>query len=765
MAQYLSPGVYIEEIDAGPQPIEGVSTSVCGAVGVTVRGPTDGKPVLCTSFAAYTGTFGGFWPVQTPQMVNKWSLNATDGGCWWQFPLAIKAFFDNGGQQIYVKRVFHTDLLNPSNSASAAVATLGEGLASALVADGRAGDGQLRLSHTIGLSSGTTVKIKQGDTGAQIGADIAIDSVDTVLNVVTFHPPLTQALSVKRGDYAEILAVSSTTASVGFTASARGTWGNDLWVRIEPMVGNTLNLLFDAALGPASPEFTTINGAAAVAAGITTIPVVTVALTSAPLAQGDHVMVGAAEYVISSVDAANHKIAVTGDALDDAMLGAVVKRLRKANDPGHTTAFNVWGASALYVGALVELATATMKENFTITGIAGNAVTLSGAPAQQYYEGYKLRVIEARVTVEYRPPNDAVTQEVFSNLQLQDASSPSYLVNLINVRSKLVTAASQGLGADLAHFPVADPAQSHQGVWMNLASGDDKLGLLTTDDFVGIDGGSGKRTGIQALEDIDDVSICIVPGMWAQDVHAGLIAHCESLKSRFAILDPPDGLDIAGIQAFRAPLESKYAALYHPWVVSRDPSIAQDVNLAPSGHMAGIYARVDNDRGVWKAPANEPVLGISKFAQDVTRREQDLINPIDINALRFFPDRGNLVWGARVVTSDSQWKYVNVRRLFIYIEQSIERGTQWVVFEPNDQALWARVRQSISNFLETTWRQGALMGSKASEAFFVKCDLTTMTQDDLDNGRLICLIGIAPVKPAEFVIFRIQQKTLDQTAP
>jgi phage tail sheath protein FI len=168
---------------------------------------------------------------------------------------------------------------------------------------------------------------------------------------------------------------------------------------------------------------------------------------------------------------------------------------------------------------------------------------------------------------------------------------------------------------------------------------------------------------------------------------------------------------------------------------------------------------------VWKAPANEVIQGITKIAQDVNKREQDLLNPKNINALRFFPDRGNLVWGARIVTSDTQWKYINVRRLFIYIEQSIELGTQWVVFEPNDQALWARVRQSISNFLETTWRQGALMGSKASEAFFVKCDLTTMTQDDLDNGRLICLIGIAPVKPAEFVIFRIQQKTLDQTTP
>jgi phage tail sheath protein FI len=178
--------------------------------------------------------------------------------------------------------------------------------------------------------------------------------------------------------------------------------------------------------------------------------------------------------------------------------------------------------------------------------------------------------------------------------------------------------------------------------------------------------------------------------------------------------------------------------------------------------MAGLYARVDNERGVHKAPANEVIRGIQKLADDVTKREQDLLNPKNINALRYFPGRGNRVWGARVVTSDAAWKYINVRRLFIYVEQSIDVGTQWVVFEPNDEPLWARVRQTITNFLTTVWRSGALQGGKAEEAFFVKCDYSTMTQDDIDNGRLICLIGIAPVKPAEFVIFRIQQKTLDQ---
>jgi phage tail sheath protein FI len=183
--------------------------------------------------------------------------------------------------------------------------------------------------------------------------------------------------------------------------------------------------------------------------------------------------------------------------------------------------------------------------------------------------------------------------------------------------------------------------------------------------------------------------------------------------------------------------------------------------MAPSGHIAGVYARVDVERGVHKAPANEVIRAISGIAEDVNKREHDMLNPKNINVLRFFPGRGNRVWGARCLTSDSAWKYVNVRRFFIYVEESIDEGTQWVVFEPNDEPTWARVRLSISNFLNSEWRKGALQGRTAAEAYFVKCDLTTMTQDDIDNGRLICVVGIAPVKPAEFVIFRIQQKTLD----
>jgi hypothetical protein len=186
--------------------------------------------------------------------------------------------------------------------------------------------------------------------------------------------------------------------------------------------------------------------------------------------------------------------------------------------------------------------------------------------------------------------------------------------------------------------------------------------------------------------------------------------------------------------------------------------------LPPSGFVTGIYARSDIARGVFKAPANEVVRGLTKFEININKPRQDVLNPEGINALRFFEGRGNRVWGARTISSDPEWKYVNVRRLFIYLEHSIDKGTQWAVFEPNNERLWANIRSTIEDFLLVQWKQGALMGAKPEQAYFVRCDRTTMTQNDLDNGRLICLIGVAPTYPAEFVIFRIGQWTADSQA-
>ena len=187
------------------------------------------------------------------------------------------------------------------------------------------------------------------------------------------------------------------------------------------------------------------------------------------------------------------------------------------------------------------------------------------------------------------------------------------------------------------------------------------------------------------------------------------------------------------------------------------------LDVPPSGALAGIFSRSDTERGVHKAPANQVVKGIRGFVTQVTAAEQELLNPEGVNVLRFFEGRGNLVWGARTISSDPEWKYVNIRRLLIFLEHSIDKSTQWAVFEPNNERLWESIRRQLAAFLASIWRSGALMGRTPEEGFFVRCDRTTMTQNDLDNGRLVCLIGIAPLRPAEFVIFRIGQWTADHT--
>jgi phage tail sheath protein FI len=272
---------------------------------------------------------------------------------------------------------------------------------------------------------------------------------------------------------------------------------------------------------------------------------------------------------------------------------------------------------------------------------------------------------------------------------------------------------------------------------------------------------------------VEDINIVAAPGssLYADGaaVRLALISHAEARRAyRIAVLDTPALQTPDQVRTARGALDSRYAALYYPWVVTANPmarpgrdDIPKEIALPPSGFVCGVYARNDSERGVFKAPANEVVRGALRFETDVNFAQQETLNPVGINCLRQLPGRGMRVWGARLISSDPEWKYVSDRRYFNYLEASIDRGTQWAVFEPNGESLWANVRQTISDFLLAEWRSGAMLGTTPEQAFFVRCDRSTMTQNDLDNGRLICLIGVAIVKPAEFVIFRIGQKTAD----
>lgn len=350
--------------------------------------------------------------------------------------------------------------------------------------------------------------------------------------------------------------------------------------------------------------------------------------------------------------------------------------------------------------------------------------------------------------------------ELYENVSF-NVESPNFITKR-TAKSDLVVVECGQLPQDIAApFDSLCDKEDQAQVTVGLVGGSNgSVANLSAADFIGVDNGAGKRTGIQAFVDNDMVSLMAVPGVVDPNVQLMLVAHCENLGSRFAVLDMPrDARKVQDIINHRNIFDSQYAALYHPWLEIFDPLDKKNIAIPPSGSMLGIYARSDNTRGVHKAPANEVVRACVGLDVQFNKGEQDILNPKGVNLIRAFPGQGIRVWGARTATSNASWKYINVRRLFIFIEESIKANTNWAVFEPNDEQLWVRVKRTIDVFLTGMWRNGSLAGSSASEAFFVDIGRSTMSQDDIDNGRLVCVIGVAPVKPAEFVIFRLTQKT------
>ncbi len=375
--------------------------------------------------------------------------------------------------------------------------------------------------------------------------------------------------------------------------------------------------------------------------------------------------------------------------------------------------------------------------------------------------GFKLRLAYYDKTPVGKPedwfnnstkPPFPVASETFDDLDM-DEGSPNYWRKRVEGNSALAELVATGQGT-------APPTKMFAPL---AANGVDGTLPLDVADFVGrVQAQRTAEQGLAALE-LDpyrEVALVYAPGALVA-VNRAVITHCENLKYRFAVVDAARPEDIVNFQPRSAIQDTRYAALYHPWIAISDPATGARKEVPPGGHVLGVYARTDSERGVFKAPANEILRGVLELLADINDRIQDVLNPRGINAIRQFPERGIRVWGARTLTSDALWKYVSVRRLFIFLERSIYEGTQWVVFEPNDDRLWARVIDTIRLFLRTQWRLGALFGRTEQEAFFITCDRTTMTQDDILNGRLICEIGIAPVRPAEFVIFRIFQHTAE----
>ena len=363
-------------------------------------------------------------------------------------------------------------------------------------------------------------------------------------------------------------------------------------------------------------------------------------------------------------------------------------------------------------------------------------------------------------------PQPSSTEE-FDNLDT-DETSPDYYAKrlpLVDLETGDVTLCveNSALGVLVRPVGVAGNARPTNGMYVLTNGADDPAGI-GPDDYAGLKhGGRTIEQGLAALESdrYREVALAYAPDA-SPDTARKVIAHCEKMRFRFAVIDSPKGVKTASqLNPLDTITESSDAAFYYPWLVTADPLTGARTLTPPGGHVLGVYARTDAERGVFKAPANETVRGALSLEFDINNEVQESLNSKGVNVIRDLPGRGIRVWGARTISADTRWRFVSVRRLLTFLEHSIAEGTRWVVFEPNDQRLWARVTDTVRLFLRSQWRQGALFGRTEDEAFFIKCDRTTMTQDDILNGRLICEIGVAPVKPAEFVNFRIFQWTAE----
>jgi uncharacterized protein len=685
MSEYLSPGVYVEELE-GVKTIEGVSTSTAGFAGVTNRGPTSGPPTLVTSFPEFQRFFGGYFDFG-PTFLNHRYM-----------PFAVEGFFNNGGKRLYVSRVAASGAGAPTAASTVATGGMITRLASGVIVD--AATAAATLITLRGVQNGTVIRFVMNKEGVTYSsADITVTGFTPATGEVTFAPGVTIAPAGPTEFEASLTTVLTNTDSINMGGANPGTL-----TTLAAITDPRQNTFTISAKDPGSWG-----------------KQITVQVTHTP----------------------------GGRSEVDAHLSA----------GADTSTVRLKSAAGFYADAWVELNMPSGKRYRRVRAVNGNAITVWGESitAAQIPAGTEVVVCEFRITATY-----AGVVETFTGLTLEQVPG-KYFIDVVNNSSNLLSLTWPGAPAAGARPPLLIPSAA-DGLTITLGTGGSDGNAPLAADYRGTTTGTGLHTGIKALEDIDQISIIAAPGATDQLVQNALIEQCERLKYRFAILDPaPKAGDAAplppDVLKQRQQYDTKYAALYYPRVMAYDPIAGADIPTPPSGHVAGIYARTDIDLGVHVAPANQVVRGIEGLELIINKENQDILNPMMVNVIRDFGEegRGIRVWGARCTTSDSEWKYVPVRRLFIFLEKSLDVGTQWVVFLPNDEPMWERVKQAVTDFLTTVWRDGALQGTKPEQAFFVKVDRTTMTQNDIDNGRLIMIIGVAPVKPAEFVIIRIGQ--------
>lgn len=870
MPQYQAPGVYVEEVERGAKPIEGVGTSTPGFLGETERGPED--PRLITSYADYQRWYGG----------------VVEGR---YLPQAVEGFFQNGGSRCYVGRVTPevtetgavnlppigataghlapvTDTLDFGRQAAdhpverdVLVETVEERGDETITITGltirgdrrndfevrtdippgglrvEAGDPEpitVAFTHPDGASDGPNPTLDITVAGESTADDIEL--VGTALgdplgdanndDELGYTPGQVDFGTVTVGETAEAtvtvqnlgstdITLGSPAVNLGGETAPYGVPGQGDYDGITIASGETRDVAVRAEPGEVNEWSGTLaveddGGNATDDIQLDVAGVFTDEMLAAEggTAANDHTLATASEpvdfgtFVAGNTRGRTVTIYNRGDV--DVTIDSVV------DFTGDTDAFVIEdravienGGIGIQGGESAELtiraepddvdeenasvtlgfpdgAGGTGEVSFDLTAtVADSIIELNAIGPGDWAEGVAVSVADGslynpdtndffRVIVRYwSDPTDRVAaravladpdqdideapdpdaEEVYDNRTTDPASSDHYGTTL-DTNSALV-----GFDEDESE----DGTRPANGTyWLD---GDFPDNDVVADDFDGDAPNPEDRTGFAAFDQVDEISMVCIPDEheYTNPLHGKVLTHCTNNGDRFAILQSPPSPPTPG--DLRPTENSDFAAFYYPWLTVGNPETGRDQDVPPGGHVAGVYARTDQERGVHKAPANEQVRGIRGLQKTVSKGDQETLNPRGVNCIRTFRGRGTRVWGARTTSSDPAWKYVNVRRLFLFVEESIEEGTQWVVFEPNNERLWARVRQTIRNFLTSVWNDGALMGTTPEEAFYVKCDRSTMTQNDIDNGRLICEIGIAPVKPAEFVVFRISQTT------
>jgi hypothetical protein len=743
MPEYLAPGVYVEEIEMGPKPIEGVGTSTAGFLGQTERGPTG--PRLLTSFADFERLYGGF-----AQYAEGGPLEGTF------LAYGVDGFFRNGGKRCYLGRVTADERVGTvtldSTSASETLVVTPAAVDFGDVVDGTKAEQTLTVTnHGDPYADNPEITI----------TDVTLDAADP------FSTDFTGPMTIAPGGSEEIVVTFEANGGTPTVNLDFQTISGTVTAPTVALDGNGVSVS-DDTLAVAPP---TLNFGNQVV-GYTRTRTVTLRNLGDPTPAAGHATITIPETGISLTDAGGgtsdpdaYDVAVPepielgpGESTElevsftpDDTAGFNDAQIDIAHGAGHTVALQgtgVNGTDALFATAVGPGA---WGENVSLTvGPSGNGKPDLFKLTVRYWTNPVATAADLGDARRASLSGAPTREEVYDNLSASE-SSPNYYRDVVNGASTLVEVEVRSTSRPLdgTRFLAFSPS----GVAPDPA---------TTPNLNHYEGNPadppGERTGLAGFADVDEINFVVAPDEEQIDgLTDALATHCTNMGDRFAVLQAGRNADRPG--SLRPPVDSTYAAFYYPWIKILDPATNVEKLVPPGGHVAGIYARSDVERGVHKAPANEVVRGVRELQFPVTKGIQDVLNPRGVNCIRAFPARGIRLWGARTTSSDPLWKYVNVRRLFLFIEESIDEGTQWVVFEPNNEKLWARVRDTVTNFLTTVWRDGALMGTTPEEAFFVKCDRSTMTQDDIDNGRLIVVVGVAPTKPAEFVIIRIAQWT------